>query len=142
MILYLDTSALIKRYIHEQGSEQVVAWMRSAEFIGSSLVTRVEMAATISRAIRGKRVPQAEALDSLNEFRSDWLNFQHIYVDDALVARADSLACDHSLRGYDAIHLACALTWQDLLGAQISLASFDRELLDAARKIGMETLFE
>ncbi len=142
MILYMDTSALVKRYIDEQGSDIVVEWMRQADFIGTTLITRAEMAATLTRAIRGNRVPQQETLQALQEFRSDWVNFQHVPIDNALIARADALACEHGLRGYDAIHLACALTWQDLLGAQVSLASFDKELLDAAQKMEMEVLFE
>lgn len=140
MILYMDTSALIKRYIDEDGSDDVITWMREADLIGTSLITRVEIAATLTRAIRGNRLPAQEALESLDEFRSDWPGFQQVNIDEALITRADSLASMYGLRGYDAIHLACALTWQDLLGVSVTFSAYDIELREAAQKSGMEVL--
>lgn len=140
MILYMDTSALVKRYIDEEGSDDVIAWMQEADLIGTALITRVELAATLTRASRGSRLPEQEALEVLDEFRSDWLNFQHVNIDESLIARADSLACVFALRGYDAVHLACALTWSELLGVPVTVATFDKELHEAAQKSGMEVL--
>lgn len=140
MILYMDTSALAKRYIDEEGSDNVVAWMREADLIGTALITRVELAATFTRASRGNRLPVQEVLEALDEFRSDWLNFQHVNIDEFLIARADSLASAYALRGYDAVQLACALTWSELLGAPVTMATFDKELHEAAQKSGMEVL--
>lgn len=138
MILYMDTSALIKRYIYEQGSDSVIGWMEGSDLIGTALVTRAELSAAIARAIRGKRLPEKEALEILAEFRANWRNYQHVNIDEALISRADDLAVTYALRGYDAIHLACALTWSELLGAPVTLASFDRELQGAAKTSGME----
>jgi predicted nucleic acid-binding protein len=140
MILYMDTSALIKRYIEENGSENVVAWMREADMIGTSLITRVEMAGTITHAMRGSCLPVQDGAEALDEFRSDWHGFQHINIDDTLVARADSLASMYGLRGYDAVQLACALTWQGLLEVSVRFASYDKELHEAAQMSGMEVL--
>ena len=138
MILYMDTSALAKRYIGEEGSDEVIAWMHAADLIGTALITRVELVATLTRASRANRLPAQEVLEVLDEFRSDWLNFQHVNIDDTLITRADFLASAHALRGYDAVHLACALVWQDLLSAPVTLATFDKELHEAAQKSGME----
>jgi hypothetical protein len=74
----------------------------------------------------------------LDEFRASWKNFQHIAIDEALIARADLLAGIHALRGYDAIHLACALIWGELLGVPVTVATFDRELREAAKQSGLE----
>ena len=137
MILYMDTSALIKRYIYEKGTDDVIGWMEDADMIGTALITRAEFSATIARAIRGNRLPEAAAIETLDEFRANWLNYQHIAIDESLLARADGLAVSHALRGYDAVHLACALTWQELLGAQVSLAAYDFEMREAAQKNGL-----
>ncbi len=142
MNLYFDTSALVKRYIKEAGSEKVREWLRSAEHKATGLITRAELSAGINRLLRMKYILSVDYVNALNEFRIDWESYNRIPITEQLVARADLLACEYSLRGYDAIHLACALTWQDLLGTQVSLASFDKELLDAAQKTGMEVLFE
>jgi len=54
-----------------------------------------------------------------------------------LVARADSLAWEYGLRGYDAVHLASALLWQEALGEPVTLATFDKPLWEAAQQAGM-----
>ena len=51
MIPYLDTSALVKRHIQEIGTNDVIAWMRAAQTIGMSVITRVE-AAAFARMVR------------------------------------------------------------------------------------------
>ncbi|NOH01630.1 MAG: type II toxin-antitoxin system VapC family toxin [Chloroflexi bacterium] len=140
MILYLDTSALIKRYILEDGSADVVGWMKDAELIGVSLVTRVEMVSALTRAIRGNRLPSDEGVEALDEFRAQWTDFQHINIDDALIVRADLLAVAYGLKGYDAVQLACALTWKDLLNVPVKFATYDVELYSAARKSGLDIL--
>ena len=52
MIPYLDTSALVKRHIQETGTNDVIAWMRAAQTIGMSVITRVEAAAAFARMVR------------------------------------------------------------------------------------------
>lgn len=54
MNLYLDTSALIKRYIKETGSPDVGEWIRTAEEKAVVLITRAEMSAAINRLLRMK----------------------------------------------------------------------------------------
>jgi predicted nucleic acid-binding protein len=59
-------------------------------------------------------------------------------VTEALVTRAEALAWDFALRGYDAVQLASALTWQESVGAAITLVTFDRQLWDAGRRAGVK----
>jgi len=140
MNLYLDTSALIKRYVNETGSTDVREWIRSADDKAITLITRAEMSAGINRLLRMKLLSQKDFGDALEEFRSDWVDYHRLPISETLVARADALACEHVLRGYDAIHLAAALTWQELLGLPVTLVTYDRELAEAARASGMAVL--
>ena len=142
MNLYLDTSALIKRYVSEIGSPDVREWVRSADDQATVLITRAEMSAAINRLLRMKFLTQEDYFSALNEFRSDWRDYHRLPVTEPLVARADLLACEHNLRGYDAIHLAAALTWQELLSMPVTLVTYDKELAEAARTSGMEVLPE
>ena len=50
---------------------------------------------------------------------------------------ADDLAWQYGLRGYDAMHLAAALLWQDGLEESVTLATFDRQLWQAGRQSGL-----
>ena len=61
-----------------------------------------------------------------------------IPVNEALVSRAEKVAWDHGLRGYDAVQLAAALTWQDSVGQDVVFATFDRQLWDAASRAGVQ----
>ncbi len=70
-------------------------------------------------------------------FTSQWPDFAKVPVTEALVARAEDLAWDAALRGDDAVQLASALTWQESVGAEVTLATFDRQLWDAGQQVGM-----
>jgi predicted nucleic acid-binding protein len=135
VILYLDASALVKRYIQEMDSDKVNAWIDAAEMVVTGLITRVEVAAAIARVGRMNLITPEEALVALRLFRSEWESFQRLPINENTVMRGDVLAYEHNLRGYDAIHLACALIWQETLGLPVTLASFDGQLIQAARDI-------
>ena len=137
MILYLDASALVKRYIQEKDSENVNAWIDAADIVVTGLITRVEVAAAIARASRMKLISTDEALAALRQFRSEWESFQRLPITENTVMRGDALAVEHNLRDYDATHLACALIWQETLGMPVTLASFDGQLIEAARLVQM-----
>lgn len=137
MILYLDASALVKRYIQEKASQDVNAWIEAADMVVTGLITRVEVAAAIARASRMKLISLDESLAALRQFRSEWESFHRLPITENTVARGDALAVEHDLRGYDATHLACALIWQDTLGMPVTLASFDGQLIEAAKAVQM-----
>ena len=140
MILYLDASALVKRYIQEKASEDLNAWIDAAEMVVTGFITRVEVAAAIARAGRMKLISPDETLAALRQFRSEWESFQRLPISENTVIRGGDLAIEHNLRGYDATHLACALIWQETLGIPVTLASFDSQLIEAARYENMASL--
>jgi predicted nucleic acid-binding protein len=142
LILYFDPSALVKRYVEEQGSSDVLDWMDDSELNGTVLVTRTEVAAAITRAVRRQVVSQEDARQFLELFHKEWRNITRLPITEPLVARADTLACEHNLRGYDAVHLAAAFNWQELLGLPVTLVTYDQELALAARALGMAVLPE
>lgn len=132
MILYLDASALVKRYVAERGSLQVAQVIARAEAVGSSLICRAETAAALSKAVRTKTLTRDEAASALQVFRSEWPSLVRVQTTETLIARADTLAWELGLRGYDAVHLASALVWQDGLGEPVTMATFDLRLWKAS----------
>lgn len=137
MNLYLDASALVKRYFAETGSEQVTVLIAKAESIGMAIISRAEVAATFAKLVRLRMLEHTTALALLQDFRNDWHDWMRIQLTESLVARADTLAWEHGLRGYDAVHLAAALVWQETLGEPITLATFDEQLWQAAEREGL-----
>ncbi|MEW5957212.1 MAG: type II toxin-antitoxin system VapC family toxin [Chloroflexota bacterium] len=137
MILYLDASALVKRYVAESGSTETGEAMARAEVIGTVIISRAEVAAALAKAVRVGALPLEEAAASLKAFRNEWLDLVRVEVTEMVITRADSLAWEHNLRGYDAVHLAAALVWQEAMGAPVTIATFDRHLWAAAERVGL-----
>lgn len=140
MILYLDTSALAKQYIREPESAQVAAWIDEAALVGTSLVARAEMEAVLGRLRRMEALAEAAAMQALATFRRQWPAYVRLPLMEATTSRAGALAWEHGLRGYDAVHLATTVLWQEALGTKVTLASFDTQLLAVAAAIGMNVL--
>ena len=142
MLLYLDTSALVKRYVAEENSEDVSALIDEAPAIVTSLLTQTEVAAALGKAVREKRLTVEEGRNAHAEFLGEWPDFGRVPVTNALVTRADSLVWDHGLRAYDAVQLAAALKCQETvaaLGYNVVFACCDKRLRKAAREIGLST---
>ena len=136
-ILYLDTSSLVKQYVQESGSNDVQKLIRSADHAGTSLITRAEMAAARARATRMKLIPSAEGEAAWNRFLTDWSSISRLRISRQIIDRASQFAWEYSIRGYDAVHLASAILWQETLETQITLATFDRELWSAGSLTGL-----
>lgn len=138
MILYFDTSALVKGYVQEEGSKEVTALLDEVEnLFGSIVLTQVEMAAAIQRAARATGSSSAGASGAWQDFTDDWPSFTRLALSPITIERAIGIAWNYGLRGYDSLHLAAALLWQETLGVEITLATFDRELWLAGQKAGM-----
>jgi predicted nucleic acid-binding protein len=88
----------------------------------------------------GVRDLKARLSEYLRQFRSEWESLHRLLVTENTVVRGDALAVEHNLRGYDATQLACALIWQETLGMPVTLASFDNQLVKAARGVQLACL--
>lgn len=109
---YVDSSALVKRYVRETGSEWVSNLFSTS--LGNemfvSLITPVEILAAISRRARGGTLSPADAAGACSVFKTDLLSdYQIVEVTGSIATRAMALAETHALRGYDAVQLAAAL---------------------------------
>lgn len=139
MIAYLDSSALVKRYVEEAGSSEVAELLEQAELVGTAVITRVEVAAALSKAIRARSLSREEADAAFRAMQLDWESLVRLQLTELLISRAAWLAWQHGLRGYDATHLAAALLWSEMLGEPIAVATYDRQLWKVARDTGLQT---
>jgi predicted nucleic acid-binding protein len=135
--VYLDASALVKRYVTERGSRETGELSAKADVVATSLVSRAEVAAALAKAVRLGIVEPDNGRRAQRAFASQWPDIAKVPVTEALISRSEALAWDFGLRGYDAVQLASALTWQEAVGAEITLATFDRQLWDAGKKAGI-----
>ena len=138
-MLFLDASALAKRYVEEAGTELVVATM-AGQPIAISRLSVTEVVSAICRRCRegDLRVEQREA--ALRQLDSERPAFHVVEFTEEIVARAGALLRRHPLRASDSVQLASCLLLADELGTPARLMAFDERLLSAALTEGVECL--
>lgn len=137
MILYTDTSALVKKYVFEKGSDQVLEFFAGFTIIGTASITQAEMAAALSKAVRQGWVEEKVANTAWQDFQSHWQAYTRLPISLAIIDRSADLIWRYGLRAYDGIQLACALVWREAMGENTFFACFDQRLSLAARQEGL-----
>jgi predicted nucleic acid-binding protein len=137
LILFCDTSALVKLYILEDSSRDMQALAGAASAIAVCRIAWAEMMAALARRVR-EFPNDTDAIEVVRKrLRADWPRYVVVEVTQALVELAGEYADTFALRGYDSVQLAAARTLQDMAGEEIQFACFDSRLGKAARMLGM-----
>jgi predicted nucleic acid-binding protein len=126
--------------VEEEGTADVHQWRAAANHLASSTIAYVEARAALARRRRARSLSPAEHRGVVQELDVDWPRYLTIDPSPAVLANAARLADHHALRGYDAIHLASAVTLRQRLADTVAFASWDDELDAAARDEGFEIL--
>ncbi len=140
MILFCDTSALLKLYIVEVGSEAVKARVEEVEAVAVCRIAWAEAHAALCR--RAREVPEDAPVieQAKTALARDWPHFVVLEVDQTLVERAADYADTFALRGYDSVQLAAAFEAGRIAQTPVCFACFDNRLNKAARVLGMDCL--
>lgn len=137
----LDSSALVKCYVDESGTESVRERVARSERVCVSRLAQVEVTSALVRRARRVGVDAAIVAAALGAFESDLRQrYTVIELSAAVVARAVDLTRTHALRAADALQLACALLapTTDDVADRLLLLSCDQELNAAAQAEGIE----
>lgn len=129
-MLVLDTSALVKRYVQETGTGDVVRLMADDSRWAASALCRAETHVTLCHLGFEETVERQLALS----LEADWEHVFVVPVDDLCLARAAEIGCDRRLRTLDAIHLAAA----DRIPRPFTFVTFDVRQAEGARMLGFE----
>ena len=133
MILYLDTSALVKLYVEEFATAAVAARADRADAVVTARVTYAEARAAFTRHAREGALSVGGLRRVVGTLDAEWPTYNVVEINDPVVRRAGALAERHALRGYDAVQLAAALEVRRA-GGDVEFASFDTRLNGAARR--------
>jgi uncharacterized protein len=132
MSLYVDTSALVRRYLRDRHRDLVLEAMAGDDAWCSSALTRTEAQLALHRAaVSG---PQQVAL--WRALRDEWESFWVVPMDDRCMARAVEMGATYGVRIVDAVHLAAA----DRLPAPVRYLTFERQQIPAADALGFEVV--
>lgn len=134
---FLDSSALVKRYVEEPGSDWVVG-LGGAGRGDPIIVSRLAWLEVTSAAVRRARAGDLGEQDLrwlLGRLEEDMRRrYRVVAVGEGTIVQAWDLVVKHGLRAADGLQLACALAARSSLpeGESLTLVSSDRELNEAA----------
>lgn len=131
MVLYVDSSALLKRYVSERDSEVAIALMGSDPVLATSAVTEVEVRRNLARLL-----DTDDALTAKAQFLADLDAFAIVAVDATTCNDAARISEQTGCRSLDAIHLAAAAR----AGASTTVLTFDVQQAQAARSIRLSVV--
>ncbi len=131
MTLYVDSSALLKRYIQEPDSDRVDELLSS----DSDLVTARHTVVEVRRNLVRQLTP-AEATAARASFSAELAHISILELDAATCELAATLAEQTGVRALDALHLGAARR----LGTGLSFLTFDVRQAEAARSLGFRVL--
>ncbi len=132
MTLYVDSSALVRRYLRDRHSSVVVDAMAEEGAWCASALARTEAQLALHRAAVSSR-QQGELW---RELRDEWDAFWVVPMDDRCMARAVEIGATFGVRIVDAVHLAAA----DRLPGPVRYLTFERQQIPAADGLGFEVL--
>lgn len=142
---FLDTSAVVKRYISETGSFWVINLLRPSakNSLYVSSLCEVEVVSALARRRKGLHISVQSADKSIKRFQINFeKNFLIVEATVDVLKKAADLADLHELRGYDAVQLASAIIAdQDRVKHNLSkiiFVSADQKLNTAAQSEGLQ----
>ncbi len=132
MAIYVDTSALLKRYLDEPDSLQAESYLLADAAWFSGRHTYAETRRNLARALEGEDLVRLR-----DAFEDDWRRFNVIEVDEVTCRLAADISEQAPLRSLDALHLGAATR----LGPQVlSVLTYDVRLAQAARHLGFSVI--
>ena len=132
MRVFFDTSALVKRYVSEAGTDAVLKWCDQATEIILSAVALPEIISTFCRLQREARITATQYRQLKSLLLADIEDVAICDLTPVVLAQAISTLKGNVLRGMDAIHIGSALALQ----ADIFISA-DKRQLDAAMRSGL-----
>jgi uncharacterized protein len=144
VILYLDSSALVKLFVEEEGSDRVLAAVGSATDCYTHLIAYAEIRAALARAQRMGRATRDQLDLQKRELNEIWQALAIVNPDENLVRVAGDFAERFELRCYDSVHLAAAHALATRVDPAVDfrVAAFDDRLVKAARSLDLRVVAE
>ncbi len=134
MIVYLDTSSLVKLYVDEAGSDRVKGIVQEATVLSTSKIAYAEARSAFALKQKEDSIPIKILRRIVEDLMRDWESYFIIEITDGLIWFAGDIAEKHLLRGFDSIHLASAVHLKSKISSQVCFSSNDIRLNQAAEK--------
>jgi len=135
MRVFFDTSAFVKRYIEEPGTDKVIEICRQAQHIVLCVICLPEMISTLNRLVREGKLLTDDYQKTRDLILREIEDAEICYVTPDVVTRTIRCLENNPLRAMDALHLGCALILEPDL-----FVSSDHRQLEAAKREGLKVV--
>ena len=132
MRAFFDTSAFVKRYVEESGTDKVIEICRQAENLVLSVICLPEMISTLNRLLREGKITTDDCQNTRDLILREIEDVEICYLTPDVVARTIKCLENSPLRAMDALHLGCALMVEPDL-----FVSSDQRQIEAAKSEGL-----
>ncbi len=140
MIHYVDTSALVKRYVVEPGSEWVGELFASGQPLATCRVAYAEAAAALARRCREGLLTEAQRDRLIRAVEHDMTEMVVLNVSRLLLKPIPKIVAKASVRGFDAVHLASALRFARPDPSAVRFVCSDAVLSKGAAALGLTAI--
>jgi len=139
-MIYFDSSALVKRYIEESGSDVVQSLLDRDVSAATSKLAYPEILSALTRKQRSGELTRRSLQAAVNQFEADWAGMVVVEFHDELLPTMKSLLLKHHLRGADTVHLSSALWLKRSVQSDLTFVASDLNLLKAAQAERLEVI--
>lgn len=139
-MIYLDTSALVKKYVIEDGTENIRELLKTRRVFFTSKLTYAEVCASFARKQREGGIKLQHYENIWKSFLKDWESLNLIEINDVIFPIIRKTVETHFIRGSDAIHLSSAIWLGNNVEKTITFVVSDKRLLNAAMDEGLQVI--
>lgn len=132
-MIYFDSSALVKRYLKEDGTDMVRGILEKSPIIATSKLAYPEMISAFARKYKAGDLSKDKMDQAVGRFEEDWKYLLIIEIQDELLPIMKKTIKKYFLKGADGIHLSSAFWLQHTLKEEIIFVASDIHLLKAAQ---------
>ena len=134
MRVFFDSSAFAKRYIEEEGSEDVEKTCMESTELALSVLCIPELVSALSRLKRERAITKRQYEQMKGAFLEEIEDAMIINITPSVLGDAVRIIENNPIKAMDALHVACALAWKPEI-----FVSSDGQQLRAARNSGLIT---
>ena len=134
---YFDTSVLVKRYVREEGSLTAGDLMRRHRIL-SSAIAPVEALSAFSRRRAAAQLSDDDFRLVVARIRADRHHWELVGLTHTVLSRAEQVIGTAGVRTLDALHIACALVFQEMSATRVAFITADARQREAAQQMALD----
>ena len=138
--IYIDTSAYLKIFLKEKGSDKVRKLVKENSLLASAILTS-ECFSAFSRRRQGKEIDDKTFDRLVNRVKKDLPYIEIVRLTDDVLRRTEELLLQSTVRTLDAVHVASALLFQESTGIDLTFVTSDKKQAEFTNDKGLNTVF-